>query len=480
MNKKSIHNLTYINLCIMKSKRREFLKLTGMAGIGIAGARILPDYTSMPAAVQEDKIDEAPEWVQNADMFTSSRWYVTSDRPDTQNSVWRGYDIELKDVPVERIVRLSSGNGFKKKTEQVLEVKDGTFDGSEIKGVSLVSHVPVSKTAFQQAHEQGFRVIPYVHFTDIHSFYADQDVFLFQHPEVLLKDADGKWIHIPMDGTDRVFRLLTCTNNPSYVKLSLAYIKKIMDWGADGIFIDNTNKRRECYAHKSKDTVNPEFGPYVHEHIYPEETHNYAFGRFLESVRTLVKSYGKDKIVMLNSGIGEDFQKHSDVCMWESFIFARGTRRAQHTWDFIKERARQNEWYVKAGRRITALSTPDISREGIKEDIFWGFCAARLVDFVWWASLKGSGAEELYQVHLGKDLQLLQESDKVAYRAYENGVLVLNDNSQNITKEISLPKEFKHKQVFDLYEGKKPIKVTKGKIKVAVPKQSARVYIITG
>ncbi len=102
------------------------------------------------------------------------------------------------------------------------------------------------------------------------------------------------------------------------------------------------------------------------------------------------------------------------------------------------------------------------------------------MDFIWWASLKGSGAEELYQVHLGKDLQLLQETDKVAYRTYENGVLVLNDNSQNITKEISLPKEFKHKQVFDLYEGKKPIKVTKGKIKVAVPKQSARVYIITG
>lgn len=461
----------------MKSKRREFLKMTGMAGIGLAGSRILPDYTSGSTVVQEEHIDPAPEWVQNADMFTSAGWYITSDRPDTVNSVWKGYDIELRDITVDRIVRLSSGNGFKKKTEQVMEVKDGTFDGSSLKGVSLISHVPVSKTAFQQAHEQGFRVIPYVHFTDIHSFYADQDVFLFQHPEVLLKDENGRWVHIPMDGTDRVYRLLTCTNNPSYVKLSLEYVKKIMDWGADGIFIDNTNKRRECYAHKSKNIVNPEFGPFVHEHIYPDETHNYAFTRFLESVRKLVKSYGNDKIVMLNSGIGEEFQKHGDVCMWESYIFARGTRRTQHTWEFIKERARQNEWYVKAGRRITALSTPHISQPGIKEDIFWGFCTARMVDFVWWARLNGTGAEELYKVHLGKPLQPIQETDKVASRAFEKGLLALNDNSQDISKEVVLPKEFRHRQLLDLFDNKL-IRVTRGRIKVTIPKQSARVYLV--
>ena len=462
----------------MKSKRREFIKVTGLAGIGLSGAGILPGYDSMYKPEQENKPDTAPEWVQKADMFTSARWYVTSDRPDTQNSIWKGYDIELKDVTVERIVRLSSGNGFKKKTEQVLAVKDGTFNGTEVRGVSLISHVPVSKTAFQQAHEQGFRVVPYVHFTDIHSFYSDQDVFLFQHPEVLLKGADGKWVHIPMDGTDRVFRFLTCTNNPTYCKLSLDYIKKLMDWGADGVFIDNTDKRKECFANKSNKTVNPEFGPYVHEHIYPEETHNYAFGRFLESVRALVKSYGNDKIVVLNSGIGEDFQKHGDVCMWESFIFARGVRRQQHSWNFIKERARMNEWYVKAGRRITALSTPDISRAEIKDDVYWAFCSARLVDFIWWCNLNGTGAEKLYQTHMGSGLQPLQEADQVAYRTFENGVIVLNDSQQDMTKAISLPAEFKYKQLVDLYENDKPIKIIKGQINITIPKQSGRVFLV--
>ncbi|MDD4870301.1 MAG: DUF4838 domain-containing protein, partial [Kiritimatiellae bacterium] len=133
----------------------------------------------------EQKLTPAPEWIQKADMFTSAGWYVTADKPNTTNSIWKGYDIELKDVSVERIVRLASANGLKKKHEQVPAVIDGTFDGTEIKGVSLISHVPVSQMAFKQAHEQGFRVIPYVHFTDIHSFYSDQDIFLFQHPEVL-------------------------------------------------------------------------------------------------------------------------------------------------------------------------------------------------------------------------------------------------------------------------------------------------------
>jgi coenzyme F420-reducing hydrogenase delta subunit len=136
-----------------------------------------------------------------------------------------------------RIVRRREQNQPIEITENYPVETIGTFDGSLIEGVSLISHVPHSKKAFEEAHKQGIKVIPYLHFTDIHSFYADQDVFLFQHPEILLIDADGKWVHIPMDGSDRLFRFLTCANSPSYWKLSLAYVKKMMDWGADGVFV---------------------------------------------------------------------------------------------------------------------------------------------------------------------------------------------------------------------------------------------------
>jgi hypothetical protein len=468
----------------MKKNRREFIKLTSLAGIGLVGTGIVPEYSENKIPQPQEPITPAPEWLQKADMFTSSPWYITADKPDTQNPIWKGYDLDLKDVQVERIVRLSAGNGLKKVTEQVPVIKDGTFDGTSIKGTSLISHVPVSQTAFKQAHEQGFRVIPYVHFTDIHSFYADQDIFLFQHPEVLLKDETGKWVHLPMGGnnginTDRVYRLLICANNPTYVKLSLAYIKKIMDWGADGIFIDNVGNRNECFANRSEKTINPEFGPYVHEHIYPAATHNFAFNRFLQSVRELVKSYGEDKIVLLNSGIGQEFQKNGDCCMWESFIYSWAWEGRRHTWEDVKKRAQGNAWYLNSGRRITALSTINSSNKDAKNDAFWAFSAARLVDFIWWSDLNGTGAEDLYQAHMGKGLESFKETNGLAYRAFENGIIVLNDSMNDQNAELILPAGFQPKRLRDIFNGSKIIQVNNKKVKVAIPNKTARVFLLS-
>jgi hypothetical protein len=192
-----------------------------------------------------DQLEPAPEWLQNADMIFAD-WTVTADMQNTPFKLWKGYRIELEDTLVEKIVRLQPLYGRVKVNEQKPVTIDGNFDGSNIKGVELISHVPHSKIGFKQAHEQGFKVIPYVHFADIHSYYADQEVFLFQHPEILLKDDKGKWVHLPMDGTDRMYRYLVCANSPSYWKLSLAYVKKLMDWGADGLFIDNVGSREPC------------------------------------------------------------------------------------------------------------------------------------------------------------------------------------------------------------------------------------------
>jgi hypothetical protein len=301
------------------NNRRDFLKLTGLTGLGLLGAPILPGFARpqkdnsepIPAenTFEEDAaspgtvLEPAPQWMQNADMFSSAPWYVAAGKSSGENAVWRAYDMEFRDVPVKQKVRIASANVLKEISAKVPVVKNGTLDGAALKGVAMISHAPVSELAFKQAHEQGFRIIPYVHFTDIHTYYADQDIFHFEHPEVLLRNQEGKWAHLPMDNSERFNRFLTCANNPVYCKLSLDYIKKLMDWGADGLFIDNVFNRQECTAAKIKHT-SPEFSPYVHDHIYPEATHNYAFNRFLESVRKLVKSYGADKVVVLNSGIG--------------------------------------------------------------------------------------------------------------------------------------------------------------------------------
>ncbi len=414
-----------------------------------------------------EKLDLAPEWLQKADMFT---WNWGGD-------MWKDYKFILKDTLVTRIVRRREQYKSLKVTEQYPVETIKFFDGSLVKGVALISHVPHSKKVFEEAHKQGFKIIPYLHFTDIHAYYADQDVFLFEHPEILMVDKDGKWVHIPMDGSERLFRFLTCANSPSYWKLSLAYVKKMMDWGADGIFIDNVGKRASCFATKLPPVRNPEFPPYVHEHLFPDTTENYAWDRMLQTIRTLVKSYGEEKIVVLNSGIGTPLQKNGDCCMWESFIYSWAWEGRRHTWEDVKKRARDNDWFLNAGRRITALSFLNSSRKEVKEDAFWAFSAARLVDFVWWATLNGTDAEILYRAHMGKGMEPLKENQGIAYRIFENGIIVLNDSLEDRNVELILPAGFRAKHLVNLFNNQ-VVQVNNRTVKVAVAGKTARVYLM--
>jgi hypothetical protein len=424
----------------------------------------LADKFGLTIRPPQDQLEPAPEWLQRADMFTHG------------SGIWKDYKFTLEPALMTRIVRLREANGPAQITEHYPVETIGSFDGSRVKGVALISHVPHSQKAYEEAHKQGFKVVPYVHFTDIHSFYADQDVFLFQHPEILLKDETGKWGHIPMDGSYRAFRYLTCANSPSYWKLCLDYVKKMMDWGADGVFIDNVDNRARCMAPKFN-VRNPEFPPFTHDHLFPDADHNFAFDRMLQAVRALVKSYGDDKVVVLNSGIGTPFQKEGDCCVWESFIFSWAWEGRRDTWEDVKKRAKANQWYQNSGRRIAALSTITRSRKSAKDDAFWAFAAARLVDFVWWASLSGTGAETLYQAHLGKSLEPLKEINGLAYRAYENGLIVLNNSEDDQSVELTLPAAFQPQGLLELYDGSLLTPVSNNKVNVAVPKMAARIYL---
>jgi hypothetical protein len=114
-----------------------------------------------------DNNEPAPEWLQKADMITSS------------DGVWKDHKFIIKDTLITRIVRIRAGNGPLPVTEHYPVETIGSFDGSQIRGVSLISHVPQSNKAFKEAHKQGFRVIPYVHFTDIHTFYIIADLIVY-------------------------------------------------------------------------------------------------------------------------------------------------------------------------------------------------------------------------------------------------------------------------------------------------------------
>ncbi len=418
---------------------------------------------SIPA--DADELGPAPQWVREAEVVASSA------------AVWKGYEFTLKETPVTRIVRCRSGH----RKMQILDYhpveKVTGIDAESVRGLPLLSHVPHSPDAFRLAHEHGIRAIPYVHFMCIHTNYADQDVCYYEHPEILMKDDKGRWVHTGMDGSERLHRFRTCANSPSYWKLSLAYVKKLMDWGADGVFIDNAGRRPPCFAPNFDKVRNPEFAPYVHEHLFPQATHDYAWGRFLDAVRSLVKSYGDDKIVVLNSGIGDPWQSAGDCCMWESFIFSWAWEGRRHTWSDVKAKAKANQWYLDAGRRIVALAFLDPHRHDLKNDSFWAYASARLVDFVLWANFDRTEVEVLNRVRLGRGLGPYQESEHIAYRFFENGLIVLNNGPEDRQLTLRSADNFAHPQLLDLYDGQKTVSVDRGELKVSVPATTARIYV---
>jgi hypothetical protein len=119
----------------------------------------------------------------------------------------------------------------------------------------------------------------------------------------------------------------------------------------------------------------------------------------------------------------------------------------------------------------------DNSRKEIKEDAFWSFSAARLVDFIYWTGLNRTGAEILYQAHMGKALEPFKEIKGIAYRSFENGIIVLNDTETDQNIELVLPVGFQPRQLQDIFNGSKIITVKNKKITASVPKKSARVYL---
>jgi len=440
-------------------------------------------------------LQPAPQWLRDAEIVSSSA------------AAWKGYEFLLQPTPVTRIVRARAGHTRTQLTDYHLVEKVSGIDAEAVRGVPLLSHVPHSADVFRLAHAHAIRAIPYVHFMCIHTNYADQDVFYYEHPEILMKDEKGHWVHTGMDGSDRLHRFRTCANSPSYWKLSLAYVKKMMDWGADGVFVDNCSRRPPCFGPKFNQVRNPEFDPYVHEHLFPNASHDYAWGRFLEAVRTLVKSYGDDKVVVLNSSLGSAWQSAGDSCMWESFIYSWAWEGRRHTWNDVKTKAKANEWYLSAGRPIVALAFLDPKRHDMRNDSFWAFACARLVGFVLWASLDHTQVEFLNRVHLGRGLGPYQETEQIAYRFFENGLVVLNDSPEDRQIKLRVAEGFTPTQLLDLCESANPsqdhhrqpgqsdateatkapgpgpaatVPVDKGAVTVNVPSKMARIFVRPG
>jgi len=387
-----------------------------------------------------------------------------------------------------------------------------------LEGIPLFINVQ-TRNAIREAHALGGRALSYVSFMDtyVHTEGFENGTARVpwdpKRPQILLMDDEGRFVNTPMDDTWRMWRYLVCNNTREYVEMALEMVHRQMKNGADGLFIDNSDHRRPCYGHgapvyysttyrqviagiarwtsprmrdRSPEELyrlgqQPQF-PWAeqtvdhlprHRHLYPDKSHDEAYRKLLEAVRKAVRSYGSDKVIVVN---GMDFADLADAGMIESYIYSWAWKGKSMTWDQLKKTADKWRPYIKRGGKVLALSYIGNTDRSPNEDALHAYSAAVLSEFMWsdYGTCRGRLGGILRRLNLGKRLTDMESSGPVDFAFFENGLAVVNGSSRQRTVEILGPSRFKYSALRNLIDGRR-IPREKGKFRVPIPAHSGRV-----
>lgn len=288
--------------------------------------------------------------------------------------------------------------------------------------VKFITHCPINREFFARCHGLGIRCFPYVTFYQGYASQTYEDVNLKDRPEFIEVDEKGNLKRTGFwESEDAKNMYTTCPNVPEYQDAMVAWVKKIMDLGADGVFVDNISSRAPCFG--------PKFGK--HKHLYEDQNH--AFAMLLKRVRELIKKHEPDGALIVNSAsplsIPKEFWKYIDADMLESYICTWVSKERWFDWKtHWHEQGVKLQPYLKAGKQVQALSYLGHTPYGVKEDAYFCYATARLAGFVWngGVPLSHPDVAPLYRLRLGKPLAEEQEENGVHYRVFESGLVAVN------------------------------------------------------
>jgi len=380
-------------------------------------------------------------------------------------------------------------------------------------GVTILSHNPwmtdmeEEKRYLQKAHSLGIKVLPYVsvekawelegllleRFNQIAPLTAipyykavdptyhwewvlvNEDGCYMPRYGTLVKKDDGTWDvdwsrwFIYGQWNERnppnSYSWYMCSSAPGYREAVVKGVRAVMDMGFDGIFLDNT-----CTARLPK-CFGPEYGK--HEHIDNENTDK-SYIKIAQFIYQAVKSYGDDKILMLNSGEEDVYTDYRDACMLESYVIGGGNKRWD--WELITKFDKQLKNERKHNRAVCALSyvRGEMPPYPDKDNIFYAYACAKLSGFLW-----SCMAEEhldiiriFYRAALKTPVGEMQERNGVYFRHYKNGIVVVNPSKQPC--RIQLPLYEAVKEPVELYTMCR-LPVMDGECTIDVPAESGRV-----
>lgn len=332
----------------------------------------------------------------------------------------------------------------------------GEWDALAQSKVSFITHCPVNRRFFERAHALGIRCFPYVTFYQGAAGQSYQGINLKDHPEFIEVDAQGNYRRTGFwESEDYKNYYTICPNVQAYQDAMVAWVRKLLDLGADGVFIDNLSSRAECDG--------PQFGR--HKHLIGSSgrastaEQNQAFALLLRRVREVIKQAHPDGAVFGNSAspttLPPEFWKYLDADMLESYICTWASTDRWFDWQTHWNKAgRELQPYLKAGKQIQALSYLGHTSYGVREDAFFCYASARLAGFVWNGGLPLSTPETavLYRLRLGRPLTDEREENGVHYRVFERGLVAVNPDKQQAAS-FTLSSPVPSRRLVDLFGG---------------------------
>lgn len=325
-------------------------------------------------------------------------------------------------------------------------LKEDDWEALARSKVSFLTHCQVDPGFFARCHALGIRCFPYVTFYQGFATMTYQGVNLKDHVEYIEVDMEGNLKRTGFwESEDAKNMYTTCPNVQAYQDAMVAWVRHIMEQGADGVFVDNLSSRAPCHG--------PKFGR--HEHIYEDQNH--AFAMLLKRVREVVKEYQPEGAVLGNSAspttLPHEFWAHLDAEMLESYICTWASTERWFDWTAHWNQAGKDlQPYVKAGKQIQALSYLGHTPYGIRADAFFCYASARLAGFVWsGGEFSDPNISLLHQIRLGEALTEEREENGVHYRVFARGMVAVNPDKEKAAT-ITLSPPIPSSRLFDLFE----------------------------
>ena len=289
-----------------------------------------------------------------------------------------------------------------------------------------------------------------------------QSVNLDNHPEWALAGPDGRRVRPFGSANYPVGWEQVCVQSAGYIEAALQGVKGLMDDGAAGVLIDNLHPTALCWG----------AGAEGHRHVERHATNASAFLELLERVYHLIKSYGEDKLVVLNGAHHHAYAQFGDVLLLESHVVSWASddwRGDAAVWLSTHTRF---EPYLKTGKRIVSLNYLGHTARDIADEAMYSASWAFLLGYLWcdafslvedsvieilggyrdryakgeqgnvegvsrWRRWMGQDRERrlalarrLYGVSLGRSLGPIAGGPTVFHRRFERGWVIVNSGKE--------------------------------------------------